>query len=261
MRINSRILLFLILIFAWTYPTLAQPAGGTVRGVLTDDSGAVIPSAPVSISGGGTSKTAITQSDGTYSFPGLAAGQYTLSVSFPGFTSFSKAVTVNPGATVQMPVQLIVSSREAGSHGAGRSRPHRQRRTGQQRHRPGDQGHRSGGAAGRSGRSGRCAAGPGRAGRRPQRRPDLHRRIQRRPTAAQGIDPRDSHQPESRFRRNTTGWASAASRFSPSRAPTSCAAPSRSPMATPCSTRAIRSPTTSRTTRSACGRQHRRLDQ
>jgi hypothetical protein len=107
---NIRTVLFLTLAFAWAYQTSAQPAGGAVKGLLTDDSGAVIPSAPVSLTGPGVSRAVVTQSDGIYSFPGLAAGQYTLSVAFPGFAVFSKAVTVNTGAVVEVPVRLAISS-------------------------------------------------------------------------------------------------------------------------------------------------------
>lgn len=88
----------------------AQQRTGTLRGVLSDDSGAVIPSAQVVLAGAGVSKTAQTQADGTYSFPGLAPGQYTVSVTFSGFAPLTKAVTVNAGGTVQAPLQLSVAA-------------------------------------------------------------------------------------------------------------------------------------------------------
>jgi Carboxypeptidase regulatory-like domain len=89
---------------------LAQQTTGTLRGVLTDDSGAVIPAAKVTIEGSGVSKAAQTQADGSYTFPGLAPGQYTVSVNFPGFSSFSKAVAVSAGGTVQVPIQLSLAT-------------------------------------------------------------------------------------------------------------------------------------------------------
>src|SRR5579872_4352209 len=89
---------------------LAQQTTGTLRGVLTDDSGAVIPAANVSLAGNGVSKTAQTQADGGYSFVGLAPGDYTVSVSFPGFANFSKAVSVTAGSTVQVPVQMALAT-------------------------------------------------------------------------------------------------------------------------------------------------------
>jgi len=87
---------------------LAQPKAGTVKGTLTDDSGGVIPAANVSLAGHGAAKTAQTQADGTYTFTGVAPGDYTVSLSFPGFQPFSKLVTVTVGGTVQVPIQLTV---------------------------------------------------------------------------------------------------------------------------------------------------------
>ncbi len=82
-----------------------------MKGTLTDDSGAVIPAANVTITDSrGTAKTAQSQAEGSYTFNGLVPGQYTVSVTFPGFTPFSKSVTVDAGATVQLPIQLSLST-------------------------------------------------------------------------------------------------------------------------------------------------------
>jgi hypothetical protein len=88
----------------------AQQTSGTLKGVLMDDSGAVIPAAKVSLAGGSGTKTVSTQADGSYTFVGLAPGNYTVSVTFPGFATFSKQVTVNAGNSVQFPIQLDISS-------------------------------------------------------------------------------------------------------------------------------------------------------
>ena len=88
-----------------------QPGTGAVKGTLTDDSGAVIPAATVTLTGSnGAAKTAQSQAEGSYTFTGLAPGQYTVSVTFPGFTPFSKTVAVDAGATVQLPIQLGLST-------------------------------------------------------------------------------------------------------------------------------------------------------
>jgi hypothetical protein len=88
-----------------------QAGTGTVKGTLTDDSGAVIPAATVTLTGSaGVSKTAQSQAEGSYTFNGLAPGQYTVSVTFPGFTPFSRTVTVDAGATLQIPIQLTLST-------------------------------------------------------------------------------------------------------------------------------------------------------
>jgi hypothetical protein len=86
----------------------AQSTTGTLKGVLTDNSGAVIPAAVVSVLNGTVSKAAQTQADGSYTVTGLAPGQYTVRVAFPGFGLFEKPVAIEAGNTVQLPIQLAV---------------------------------------------------------------------------------------------------------------------------------------------------------
>jgi Carboxypeptidase regulatory-like domain len=86
----------------------AQPATGTLKGVLTDNSGAVIPGAVVSVGNGSVSRAAQTGTDGSYSVAGLAPGPYTVRVAFPGFGLFEKSVTIDAGNAMQLPIQLAV---------------------------------------------------------------------------------------------------------------------------------------------------------
>ena len=87
---------------------IAQQTFGTLRGTMTDDSGAVIPAANITLTGNGATKTAQTQADGTYTFQGLAPGQYTVHVTFPGFSPVNKPVTIAAGANLVLPVQMNV---------------------------------------------------------------------------------------------------------------------------------------------------------
>jgi len=107
---TQSILLFLLVALLGAINLPAEPATGALRGVLSDDSGAVIPAANLTVAGAGVSKTIQTQADGTFSVMGLAPGQYTVSVTYPGFAPFSKAVTVGAGAPVQMSIRLAVSA-------------------------------------------------------------------------------------------------------------------------------------------------------
>ena len=107
---TRRILFFLLVAMLGAIGLAAQTATGGVRGVLMDDSGAVIPAASVSVTGAGVAKTPQTQGDGTFSVLGLAPGQYTVSVTYPGFAPFSKAVNVGASAPVQMTIRLAVSA-------------------------------------------------------------------------------------------------------------------------------------------------------
>ena len=89
----------------------AQQTTGTIKGVLTDDSGAVIPAASVALTGAnGLQKTAQTQADGSYTFVGLAPGQYTVKAAFPGFGPFEKAVSVTAGSSIQLPIQMSIKA-------------------------------------------------------------------------------------------------------------------------------------------------------
>jgi hypothetical protein len=87
---------------------LAQQSAGSVKGVLADSSGAVIPAVNVTLSGNGASRSVQSQADGAYAFTGVAPGSYAISVSLPGFDPFSQTVNVSAGSTVQLPIQLAV---------------------------------------------------------------------------------------------------------------------------------------------------------
>ncbi|PWU00265.1 MAG: TonB-dependent receptor [Terriglobia bacterium] len=86
----------------------AQSTTGTIRGVLTDDSGAVIPGANVSVAGNGIERAAGTQVDGSFAVSGLAPGPYSVHVVFPGFTPFNANVNVNAGTAIQVPIRLAL---------------------------------------------------------------------------------------------------------------------------------------------------------
>src|SRR5580658_10030435 len=77
---------------------------GSLKGQVTDQSGAAIPNASVTLTGPNNAvKVAQTDSSGNYSVVGLAGGQYTVRVMAPGFTLFEKTAIdpdKNAGALV-----------------------------------------------------------------------------------------------------------------------------------------------------------------
>ena len=102
---------FLILAAAlMVFSAPAQQTTGTLRGVLMDDSSAVIPAAAISLAGNGAQKSARTQADGSYTFAGLAPGQYTVRVTYPGFSPVQQVVTIASGSTIQLPIRIKVSA-------------------------------------------------------------------------------------------------------------------------------------------------------
>jgi hypothetical protein len=87
----------------------AQTTGGSIRGVLTDDSGAIVPAAAVTLTGNGVQKSTQSQGDGSYVFTGLAPGQYTVRATVPGFAVAEQPVKLTTGV-VQVPIQLRVTA-------------------------------------------------------------------------------------------------------------------------------------------------------
>ncbi len=74
----------------------AQQARGTLRGLITDELGAVIVGANVTLTDAtGAQKKTTTNGEGVYNFVGLAPGKYTLQAAAPGFApSDSKEVDI-----------------------------------------------------------------------------------------------------------------------------------------------------------------------
>ena len=87
-------------------PARGQVAGGTILGTVTDQTGAVIAAAQVSITNTKTNvkRVTTTNSDGFYSAPNLLPGDYIVTATATGF-----AETVDPGITLTVGAQLLVN--------------------------------------------------------------------------------------------------------------------------------------------------------
>src|SRR5664280_3453729 len=101
---------FLLAATLFASRAMAQPGTGTLRGTMTDNSGAVIPAAKVTLTGRGVTKTAQTQADGSYVFQGLAPGQYTVKAVLPGFATVNKPVDITAGGNLVLTLQMLVTS-------------------------------------------------------------------------------------------------------------------------------------------------------
>ena len=90
--------------------TFAQAPTGIITGTVTDETGAVIPNATVTITNKATAvaRTAQTNAEGLYSAPALLAGDYTVRVEAGGFRTLERGATVQAGVTttVNMPMTL-----------------------------------------------------------------------------------------------------------------------------------------------------------
>ncbi|HKV40468.1 MAG TPA: TonB-dependent receptor [Blastocatellia bacterium] len=100
MRYNLRHLLLSVAAVALVALTaFAQNPTGSIRGTVTDEQGAVVPKAVVTITNKATGDVRIlTSSDGgTYSAENLLPGQYDIKVEATGFSTVVKTVTVQVG--------------------------------------------------------------------------------------------------------------------------------------------------------------------
>lgn len=79
----------------------AQTVAPSLRGTVTDPSGALVPEAMVQIVGGGAQQRVSTGQDGTYSIPNLRPGKYTIRFIAKGFT-----VTTRRDVEIRGPVVL-----------------------------------------------------------------------------------------------------------------------------------------------------------
>src|SRR5712691_5775027 len=74
-------------------PLGAQVLYGSLVGNVTDETGAAIPGATVTITHRetGASRDAVTDGTGAYRFPTLQSGHYTVTVQLTGFRTFTRA--------------------------------------------------------------------------------------------------------------------------------------------------------------------------
>src|SRR5271165_5348583 len=93
----------------------AQPAAA-LHGVVTDESGAVIPGAKVTVSNvAGPVKSVTAADDGNYSIPGLAPGKYTVQATSPGLQQIQPAtvdLSASPTATANLQLTVAAEKQE-----------------------------------------------------------------------------------------------------------------------------------------------------
>src|SRR5437867_6180044 len=116
MKITKILSLFAatVLVLAVAAATFAQ-GRAMLRGVISDEFGAVIVGATVTINdASGTQKTATTDSGGAYTFTGLAPGKYTIHAGASGFaTSADTEVNVAVGRREPLNITLKIAAIES----------------------------------------------------------------------------------------------------------------------------------------------------
>ena len=98
-------------IFACPFQQIAfaQPGKGSIHGVVTDPSGALIPKAPVSVSNSRQVDKTITDPRGNILVSGLDAGIYSITVTVPGFAIWRRdEVRVHGSETTNVDIRLAI---------------------------------------------------------------------------------------------------------------------------------------------------------
>jgi hypothetical protein len=109
MRVLSGLMRSLFLSLLFSAALFAQTA--TLRGVITDESGAIVPGAKVTLRpASGTASTAVAGDDGAYSFTVINPGEYVVEASAPDLAVAPLKIVIRPGAqtlNLQLKVALV----------------------------------------------------------------------------------------------------------------------------------------------------------
>ncbi|MDE1162689.1 MAG: carboxypeptidase-like regulatory domain-containing protein [Acidobacteriaceae bacterium] len=110
LRVATSALLFTVA----TASTFAQVVGGTISGVVTDPTGAVIPNAQVTVHNDDTGSQRIlaASANGAFTAPSLTVGHYTISVVAPGFADFHRKDNITVGQTLEVNLKLAIAGSE-----------------------------------------------------------------------------------------------------------------------------------------------------
>jgi hypothetical protein len=113
LRFKGWFLLLLAICMCVSLPLSAQKVTGTIRGTVTDPSGAVVPGADVMVTDPTTGATRTVKSSGSgeFVFPDLAASNYDLTVKQTGFKEYvSKGVLLEVSSTTTLAVVMALGA-------------------------------------------------------------------------------------------------------------------------------------------------------
>jgi Carboxypeptidase regulatory-like domain len=109
-RPSCRTTLLFCCLFLIAVTILGQTPTGIITGTVTDDTGAIIPNAAVTVANKatGVARSVTTNAEGFFSAPALPAGDYEVKAEVAGFRTLVRTATVSVGETTQvnMPMSL-----------------------------------------------------------------------------------------------------------------------------------------------------------
>ncbi|HEU4391233.1 MAG TPA: TonB-dependent receptor, partial [Blastocatellia bacterium] len=111
-RTVTAVLSFLLCVVMLAAPAVAQVPTGSIAGTITDQAGAVIANAKVTVTHKDTSAARVVQTDdsGAFSVPSLPAGSYEVRIEASGFATNIRSVDVKTGSTTTASFSMRVGS-------------------------------------------------------------------------------------------------------------------------------------------------------
>ncbi len=111
LKVVYRIVVILALVFV-VAPAIFAQSTGLITGTVTDQSGAVIPNAVITIRNTATSaeRNITANAEGIYSAPSLDAGAYEVRVQVTGFRSVMRPATVEAGTSTTVNIPMTVGA-------------------------------------------------------------------------------------------------------------------------------------------------------
>jgi Carboxypeptidase regulatory-like domain/TonB dependent receptor len=106
-------LLTILGLLTWPAVSTRAGVGGSISGTVTDQSGAVVPRTPVTVTNADTGIRQMTATDdkGFYSFPSLPVGHYDLEVAAPSFKPYRRAgIAIDANSTLRVDAMLELGS-------------------------------------------------------------------------------------------------------------------------------------------------------
>ena len=114
LSVKNGVLFVFIVVVLFTSSVRAE-VGGKITGVVKDQTGSVLPGAPVVITNEatGVKQTAVADRDGVFTFPVLSVGQYQIDVTCDGFKPYRKTgLIIDIGSALLVDVTLQVKEQD-----------------------------------------------------------------------------------------------------------------------------------------------------
>ena len=104
-------LIFISVVFIFCVPVFAQTSSGTLQGVITDPTNAVVPNATVEIHNpvSGYDRTVITDGAGRFTIPNIPFNPYHLTVNVKGFAPYTQDVDIRSVVPTSLNIGLKLS--------------------------------------------------------------------------------------------------------------------------------------------------------